>query len=460
MQIRQIGQKEEFLDHAAKSSFESRKKAADDYNWRHAHCMKLDNYKPGEFVLVSNEHIKLQHDMKGQPRWFGPYIIVKRLQSGTFVLQELDGAVFKRPVAGKRIKSYHYCKSKEPVIRKPVELQDDKILEESKANNLSLSVNLKQPGLPKPWELRGKALDKYWQEKYKHMLQRATDPEVKFPPSTYKEDLERKGNSSASKVYPTESQPYSSGYLGGEGEYIPQESYPITAETTNSTRADAKGEFGNATVEVIPPAETKQTDKPAEGERACITIEAALEPNPTREGIDVDTNFVLDCAMAHYVSGSPYPCHERLWETSPQSYHDDKYEVHEGEVAGILPPEEAKVQPEEALINLSLHLVQGASKCRRSHSPSPKCSRIEDDTVRALQDKVKQLESVVHAQTKSQEAESSSKQHHTGFREEAPLQKPTVTKKPFIEGSQPSHRHNSRVPPKPSTYMGNIGNLP
>ncbi|KAF8335008.1 uncharacterized protein EI90DRAFT_3120894 [Cantharellus anzutake] len=88
------------------------------------------------------------------------------------------------------------------------------------------------------------------------------------------------------------------------------------------------------------------------------------------------------------------------------------------EVAGILPPEEAKVQPEEALINLSLHLI-------------------------------KEL-------TKSQEAESSSKQHHTGFREEAPLQKPTVTKKPFIEGSQPSHRHNSGVPPKPSMYTGNI----
>ncbi|KAF8325646.1 uncharacterized protein EI90DRAFT_3018981 [Cantharellus anzutake] len=109
------------------------------------------------------------------------------------------------------------------------------------------------------------------------------------------------------------------------------------------------------------------------------------------------------------------------------------------EVAGIPPPEEAEVQPEEALVNLSLHLIKEL-----------------DDTVQALQDKVKQLESVVHAQTKSQEAESSSKQHHAGFREEAPLQKPAVTKKPFIEGSQPSHKHNSGAPPKPSTYTGNI----
>ena len=58
-------------------------------------------YQPGELVLLANEHQHFQHDLKGQPRWFGPYVVVKCRESGAFILQELDGTVMKRPIAWK-----------------------------------------------------------------------------------------------------------------------------------------------------------------------------------------------------------------------------------------------------------------------------------------------------------------------------------------------------------------------
>ncbi len=64
------------------------------------------DYVKGELVLVYDEALENQMSGKGALRWRGPYTIVARRPSGAYVLQELDGAVLKQPVAWKQLKSY------------------------------------------------------------------------------------------------------------------------------------------------------------------------------------------------------------------------------------------------------------------------------------------------------------------------------------------------------------------
>ncbi len=77
MRICQLSQCEEYLEKAALSSLESCNQAAHTYNQKHAACMFKGEYWPGELVLLVNECQHFQHDLKGQPRWFGSYVVVK-----------------------------------------------------------------------------------------------------------------------------------------------------------------------------------------------------------------------------------------------------------------------------------------------------------------------------------------------------------------------------------------------
>src|SRR5260370_6224749 len=117
MRTQQLSQRDEYMDKVAISSFESRKHAAIAYTQKNACWMMKGDYEPGEMVLVSDERHHFQHDLKGQPHWFGPYIIIKHHESGAFILQELDRTILKRPVAWKWIKSYHFRRNLKPIIQ-------------------------------------------------------------------------------------------------------------------------------------------------------------------------------------------------------------------------------------------------------------------------------------------------------------------------------------------------------
>src|SRR5260370_9780732 len=125
MRICQLMQCEEYLDKSAVKNFEARNHAAQTYNQRHSGRMRCGEYKPGEFVLASNECQHFQHDLKCQPRWFGPYIVVKHRESGAFILQELDGTLMKQPIAWKHIKLYHYRRNTEPVMKSLLTIPED-----------------------------------------------------------------------------------------------------------------------------------------------------------------------------------------------------------------------------------------------------------------------------------------------------------------------------------------------
>lgn len=114
----------------------------------------------------------------------GPYVVVQRRPTGSYVLAELDGAVMRKPVTVKRLKLYHYRKMKEPIIciewvgraeeeydivdknEEDLEYEDFNCVQGVMAINVHRKRRGREgPSLPKPWELKGKGADEYWQKR-------------------------------------------------------------------------------------------------------------------------------------------------------------------------------------------------------------------------------------------------------------------------------------------------------
>jgi hypothetical protein len=64
------------------------------------------NFKLGDLVLVRNTAIEKALNRKMCPRYLGLLIILSRNQGGTYIIAELDGSVFNRPIAAFQIIPY------------------------------------------------------------------------------------------------------------------------------------------------------------------------------------------------------------------------------------------------------------------------------------------------------------------------------------------------------------------
>jgi len=184
LRIKQLSRQDNYIGEASKKVQKERQKAVDYFFERNKARMVENAYAPGMVMLVWNNFLDFQFGNKGALRWMGPYVVVQRRPTGSYVLAELDGAVMKKPVAAKRLKLYHYRKMKEPIIRfewagrveeeydivdeneEDLEYEDFNRAREVKTVNVRRrKIGREGPSLPKPWELKGKDADKYWQKK-------------------------------------------------------------------------------------------------------------------------------------------------------------------------------------------------------------------------------------------------------------------------------------------------------
>ena len=64
------------------------------------------NFTPGNLVLMRHTQIEKSLNRKMRPRYTGPLIVVARNRGGAYIICELDGTVFHRPIAAFRLLPY------------------------------------------------------------------------------------------------------------------------------------------------------------------------------------------------------------------------------------------------------------------------------------------------------------------------------------------------------------------
>ena len=69
------------------------------------------DFQTGDLVLMRNTQVEASLNSKMSPRYNGPYIVISRNRGGAYIVCELNGAVYHRPVGAFRVVPYFPRKS-------------------------------------------------------------------------------------------------------------------------------------------------------------------------------------------------------------------------------------------------------------------------------------------------------------------------------------------------------------
>lgn len=106
LRIRQLAKHPDDLAKAAKRLREARFKSKAQFEKKFSRRMRNLTYKEGALVLVRNKANEVVLGGKHQPRYLGPYEVLRRTKGGSYVLRQLDGPVLRQGVGAFRLYPY------------------------------------------------------------------------------------------------------------------------------------------------------------------------------------------------------------------------------------------------------------------------------------------------------------------------------------------------------------------
>ncbi|RPD52655.1 hypothetical protein L227DRAFT_617658 [Lentinus tigrinus ALCF2SS1-6] len=109
------------LEHLRSEVFCLRVEAARKFERDNRFTIRNFDFKAGRLVLMRNTAIEKSLNRKMRARYLGPYVVVSRNRGGAYIVAELNGAVFDRPVAAFRLIPYL---AREDVIPLPPDALD------------------------------------------------------------------------------------------------------------------------------------------------------------------------------------------------------------------------------------------------------------------------------------------------------------------------------------------------
>ncbi|KZO89977.1 hypothetical protein CALVIDRAFT_491088 [Calocera viscosa TUFC12733] len=141
MRARQLWHREEDLQQIEERIIHSRQISATQFRLKYANVIKNYDFLPGALVLIRNSRNDGELRDKTQPRYLGPFVVIRRTKGGSYVAAELDGTIGRYSIAAFRLIPYFSRTSLEHVVAELLQRQENMPYEVDPGEDVDIGNN-------------------------------------------------------------------------------------------------------------------------------------------------------------------------------------------------------------------------------------------------------------------------------------------------------------------------------